>query len=43
MSATQTNRLQIVFNSAARAVTRTPKFHHITPFRQLRHVILDIK
>jgi len=29
--ATQTNRLQIVLNSAARVVTKTPKFHHITP------------
>ena len=24
-------RLQLVLNSAARAVTKTPKFHHITP------------
>jgi len=28
--ATQTNRLQLVLNSAARAVTKTPKFHQIT-------------
>jgi len=28
---TQTNRLQLVLNSAARAVTKTPKFQHITP------------
>jgi hypothetical protein len=28
---TQINCLQIIPNSAARAVTRTPKFHHITP------------
>jgi len=27
---TQTNRLQLVLNSAARIVTKTPKFHHIT-------------
>ena len=27
----QANRLQLVLNSAARAVTKTPKFHHITP------------
>jgi len=25
------NRLQLAMNSAARAVTKTPKFHHITP------------
>jgi len=31
LTATQTNRLQLVLNSAARAVTKTPKFHHITP------------
>jgi len=31
LSASQTNRLQLVLNSAARAVTKTPKFHHITP------------
>jgi len=30
LPATQTNRLQLVLNSAARAVTKT-KFHHITP------------
>jgi len=29
--ATQTNRLQLVLNSTARAITRTPKFHRITP------------
>jgi hypothetical protein len=28
---TQTNRLQLVLSSAARAVTKTPMFHHITP------------
>jgi len=28
LPATQTNRLQLVLNSAARAVTQTPKFHH---------------
>jgi len=27
LPATQTNRLQLVLNSAARAVTKTPKFH----------------
>jgi len=30
LPATQTNRLQLVLNSAARAVTKNPKFHHIT-------------
>jgi len=29
--ATQTNRLQLVLNSTARAVTKTLKLHHITP------------
>jgi len=28
--ATQTNRLQLVLNSAARVLAKTPKFHHIT-------------
>ena len=31
ISSQQLNRLQLVLNSAARAVTKTPKFHHITP------------
>jgi len=31
LHATQTNRLQIVLNYAARAVTKSPKFHHNTP------------
>jgi len=35
--ATQTNRLQLVLNSAARAVTKTPKFHHITPILKSLH------
>jgi len=30
LPATQMNRLQLVLNSAARAVTKTTKFHHIT-------------
>jgi len=30
LPATQMNYLQLVLNSAARAVTKTPKFHHIT-------------
>jgi len=33
--ATQTNRLQLVLNSAARA--KTPKFHHITSILKSRH------
>jgi len=35
--ATQTNRLQLVLNSAARAGTKTPKFHHITPILKFLH------
>ena len=31
------NRLQLVLNSAARAVTKTPKFHHITPVLKSLH------
>jgi len=30
LHATETNRLQLVFNYAARAVTKTPKLHHNT-------------
>jgi len=37
--ATQTNRLQLVLNSAARAVTKTPKFHHITPILKYLHLL----
>jgi len=33
----QTNCLQCVLNSAARAVTKTPKFHHITPIIKSLH------
>jgi len=35
--ATQTNRLQLVLNSAARAVTRTPKFYHIISILKSLH------
>jgi len=35
--ATQTNRLQLVLNSAARAVTETPKFHHNTHILKSRN------
>jgi uncharacterized protein involved in tolerance to divalent cations len=31
IKAKQINRLQLILNSAARAVTKTPKFNHITP------------
>ena len=31
------NRLQLILNSAARAVTKTPKFHHITPHLKSLH------
>ena len=33
----QLNRLQLVLNSAARAVTKTTKFHHITPHLKSLH------
>jgi len=35
--ATQTNRLQLVLNSAARAVTKALKFHHISPILKSLH------
>ena len=34
LPSTQTEHLQLVLNAAARAVTRTPKFHHISPIRK---------
>jgi len=34
---TQTNSLQLVLNSAARAVTKTPKFYHFTPILKYFH------
>ena len=37
ISSQQLNRLQLVLNSAARAVTKTPKFHHITPYLKSLH------
>jgi len=37
LPATQTNRLKHVLNSAAHAVTKTPKFHHITPIFKSLH------
>ena len=33
----QLNRLQLILNSAARAVTKTPKFHRITPHLKSLH------
>ena len=33
----QTNRLQLILNSAARAVTKTPKYNHITPHLKSLH------
>ena len=33
--ATQTNHLQLSLNSAACVVTKTPKFHHISPSSQI--------
>jgi len=37
LPATQTNHLQLVLNSVARAVTQTPKFHYITPILKSLH------
>jgi hypothetical protein len=37
LPANQINRLQLVFNSAARAVTNTQKFHHINPMLKSFH------
>ena len=37
LPANQLDRLQLVLNSAARAVTNTPKFHHITPILKSLH------
>ena len=37
LPATQTNRLQLVLNAAARAVTKTPKFNHISPILKSLH------
>jgi len=37
LPATQTNCLQLVLNSATRALTKTPKFHHITPIFKSLH------
>jgi len=37
MPATQTSRLQLALNSAARAVIKTPTFHHITHILKSLH------
>ena len=37
LPAAQTNHLQLVLNSAARAVTKTPKFHHVTRILESLH------
>jgi hypothetical protein len=37
LPASSTNRLQFVLNSAARAVTKTSRFHHITPVLKSLH------
>jgi len=37
LPATEANRLQLVLNSAARAVTKTPKFHRITAILKYLH------
>jgi hypothetical protein len=37
LPSTQTNRLQLVLNAAARAVTKTPRLHHISPILKSLH------
>jgi len=37
LPATHTNHLQLVLDYAARAVTKTPKFHHIAPILKPLH------
>jgi hypothetical protein len=37
LPSTQINRLQLVLNAAARAVTKTPKFYHISPILKSLH------
>jgi hypothetical protein len=37
LPSSSTNHLQFLFNSAARAVTKTSRFHHITPVFKSRH------
>jgi len=37
LESTQLKRLQLIQNSLARAVTRTPKHHHITPILKSLH------
>ena len=37
LPSTQTKRLQLVLNAAARAVTKTTKFHHISPILKSLH------
>jgi len=44
LPATQTNHLQLVLNSAARAVTKTPTLHHITSvLKSLRWLNINAK
>jgi hypothetical protein len=38
LPANQLDRLQLVPNSAARAVTSTPNFHHITSYSEITAV-----
>ena len=39
LPANQLNRLQLVLNSAARAVTKTSRFHHRTPILKSIHAL----
>jgi hypothetical protein len=43
LHANQLDRLQLVLNSAARAVTSIPKFHHITTLLKSLHYIVDLR
>jgi len=43
LTATQTNRLQLVLISAARAVTNTPKYHHIAPIQYILESLYWLK
>src|SRR5258706_80549 len=37
LPSSELNRLQLILNTAARAITKTPKFHHITPILKSLH------
>src|SRR5258706_436071 len=37
LPSSELNRLQLILNTAARAITKTPKIHHITPILKSLH------